>query len=91
MKAPIPPDIGALVTDLILNLTGLESVNPDIELLDQGLDSLTATELVNSLESELGIEIEPDFLFEHPLPEQFIAALEALTPQNNQEITHALV
>jgi acyl transferase domain-containing protein/acyl carrier protein len=64
--------ITKLVTDLFFQLTGIESIDSDLELTDQGLDSLSATELVSKLETGLNIDLDPDILFEFPLPDQFI-------------------
>jgi acyl carrier protein len=55
-----------------LQLTHIEAIDPDIELTDQGLDSMSGTELVSQLENALGIDIGPDILFECPLKDQFV-------------------
>jgi acyl carrier protein len=37
---------------------------------DQGLDSMSGTELISQLESTLNIDIGPEFIFEYPLRDQ---------------------
>jgi acyl carrier protein len=72
---PIPvtrASVEQLVNDLFLQLTHIEAIDPDIELTDQGLDSMSGTELVSQLENALGIDIGPDILFECPLKDQFV-------------------
>lgn len=65
-------DIPGFITSLIFELTGMEALEPDIELLEQGLDSLSATELLSQLMETFNIEIEAEILFEYPLPDLFI-------------------
>ena len=60
----------------MLNVTGVEAIDPDVELLEQGLDSMSATEMIRHLEEEFKIEIEPDVLFDYPLIGQFAAEIE---------------
>jgi 3-oxoacyl-(acyl-carrier-protein) synthase/acyl carrier protein len=72
---PIPvtrASVEQLVNDLFLQLTHIEAIDPDIELTDQGLDSMSGTELISQLENALGIDIGPEILFEYPLKEQFV-------------------
>jgi len=67
-----PIDISNLIHSLMFEITGIDQFEPDVELLDQGLDSLGATELLSQLEDRLNIEIEPEILFEYALLDQFI-------------------
>jgi acyl transferase domain-containing protein len=64
------------VADLLLKLTGIEAIDPDLELLDHGLDSMSATEMARHLEARFKIEIDPDLLFDYPLFDQFVEAIE---------------
>jgi phthiocerol/phenolphthiocerol synthesis type-I polyketide synthase D len=63
---------------LIFELANIEKIDPDVELIDQGLDSLSGTELISQLEILLGVEISPDLLLENPLPTQFVDQVYAL-------------
>ncbi len=65
-------DIGAMIAGIFRELTNVSEIDPDVELTDQGLDSLSATQMLAQLESSLSIEIDTDILFEHPLYEQFV-------------------
>ncbi len=65
-------DIKVLVAGIFHELTNVSAIDPDIELTDQGLDSLSATQMIMQLESKLGVEIDTDILFEHPLHDQLI-------------------
>ena len=60
------------MAELFFQLTSIDEIDPQIELTDQGLDSLSATELISQLEASLNIEIGPELLFEHPLRDQFV-------------------
>jgi acyl transferase domain-containing protein/acyl carrier protein len=70
-------DIDALVGDLFFQLTRVQKIDPDVELTEQGLDSMSGTELVSQLESTLHIEIGPEFIFEYPLRDQIVDELYA--------------
>jgi acyl carrier protein len=65
-------EIKVLVADIFHELTNVSEIDPDIELTDQGLDSMSATQMIMQLESKLGVEIDTDILFEHPLYEQLV-------------------
>jgi acyl carrier protein len=65
-------DITRLVSDLFAQLTSIQEIDLDVELTDQGLDSLSGTELIAQLEKTLNIELDADILFDFPLPDQFI-------------------
>ena len=72
-------EIDRLVSSLFHELTNIAEIDPDIELTEQGLDSMSGTELVSRLEEALDIEIAPDFIFEYPLREQFVDEIYVLT------------
>jgi acyl carrier protein len=61
-----------MIAGIFRELTNVSEIDPDIELTDQGLDSMSATQLLSQLESGLSIEIDTDILFEHPLYDQFV-------------------
>ena len=69
-------ELDTRVRTLLQELTNLTEIDPDIELTDQGLDSLSATQLISQLETELGIELGADILFDYPLYDQFVAEVE---------------
>ena len=70
------PDVLGRIQTIMLAVTGVDTIDPELELLDQGLDSMSATEMLRQLEEEYGIEIEPDVLFEHPFIDQFAEQIE---------------
>jgi acyl transferase domain-containing protein/acyl carrier protein len=70
--------IDHLVTDLFFQLTRVEAIDPGIELTDQGLDSMSGTELISRLEESLNVDLGPEILFEYPLREQFVDQVYAL-------------
>ncbi|MDJ0805111.1 MAG: phosphopantetheine-binding protein, partial [Desulfobacterales bacterium] len=70
-------NIDTLVGDLLFEVTSIQEIDPEIELTDQGLDSMSGTELISQLEKNLNLEIEPEFLFEYPLRDQMVDELYA--------------
>jgi acyl transferase domain-containing protein/acyl carrier protein len=77
-------DIDRLVTDLFFQLTSIQEIDPAIELTDQGLDSMSGSELISQLESSLNIEINPEILFEYPLRDAFVDVIYALAEGNER-------
>jgi acyl carrier protein len=71
-------DIDNLLRELFFQLTNIEGIDPEIELTNQGLDSLSGTELISQLGTSLNIEIEPEILFDYPLRDQFVDQVYAL-------------
>jgi len=69
-------NVGAVIADLLQNVTGIRSIDPDAELLEHGLDSMSATQMIQSLEERFNIEIEPDIIFDFPVYRQFVAEIE---------------
>jgi acyl transferase domain-containing protein/acyl carrier protein len=76
-------EIDKLVSALLFQLTNNEHIDPEIELIHQGIDSLSGTELVSQLETSLKIEIGPEILFEYPLKDQFIDHVYAMAATVN--------
>ena len=72
-------EIDQLVNELFFQLTSIEQIDPDIELTNQGLDSMSGTELISQLEKRYNVEIGPTILFEYPLPDQFVDKVYALS------------
>ncbi len=58
-------DVAGIVKKTVEALTGT-SVSGNEALVDVGIDSLSAVELVSTLGHELNTEIEPTVLFDHP-------------------------
>lgn len=85
------PDVRRIIQNLFFNLTGVKDIEADIELIEQGLDSMSATELVNHLEEVLKIEIEPDLLFEYPLFDQLVEELENRMGDRDNKDTLSIV
>jgi len=77
-KAVTREDIDNLLSDLFFQLTNIKEIKPEIELTNQGLDSMSGTELISQLEASLKIEIGPEILFEYPLRDQFVDQVYAL-------------
>jgi acyl transferase domain-containing protein/acyl carrier protein len=71
-------DVEKMVKDLFYKLTNIEVIDSDIELTEQGLDSMSLTALISELESSLKIDIDPDIIFEYPLPDQLIDEIHSL-------------
>ncbi|MDA8140134.1 MAG: beta-ketoacyl synthase N-terminal-like domain-containing protein [Desulfobacteraceae bacterium] len=69
-------DLRSLVSNLFFRLTGIEQIDKDLPLAEQGLDSMSATELISLLEEELKLELDPDLLFDYPLIDQLVGILE---------------
>ena len=67
------------VNELFVQLTGIESIDPEIELTNQGLDSMSGTELISKLEKTYSVEIGPDILFEYPFKDPFVDRVYALS------------
>jgi acyl transferase domain-containing protein/acyl carrier protein len=77
-KAFSREEIDKLLSDLFFQLTNINEIDPEIELTNQGLDSMSGTELISQLETTLKIEIGPEILFEYPLRDQFVDQVYAL-------------
>ncbi len=69
-------EVRATIARIFHQLTGIEQIDPDVALFEQGLDSMSATELIHNLEQVYRIELDPDILFEYPLLDQFAGAVE---------------
>ena len=75
-------DVTGIVKKTVETLTGT-NVSGDEALVDVGIDSLSAVELVSTLGHELNTEIEPTVLFDHPTIEDLcnylVAQIESST------------
>ncbi|WP_431874894.1 SDR family NAD(P)-dependent oxidoreductase [Micromonospora marina] len=57
-----------------------DEVDPDIQLLDLGFDSISLTELVNETNERFGVDLLPTVLYEHPTLAAFGAYLRTVLP-----------
>ncbi len=60
-------DIGEIIAKIFFDLTGIKSIDPEVEFTNQGLDSLSATQFLTTLQQEFGVELDPDLLFDYPI------------------------
>jgi acyl transferase domain-containing protein/acyl carrier protein len=77
--APVGPrsgeEINELISRIFYEVTSVRSIERDVELTDQGLDSLSAAQFVTQLESSLGLSLDADILFDYPLVDPLCAHL----------------
>ena len=69
-------DTANFVKNLFHSITNVEEIDPELELIEQGLDSIAALEFITNLEQEFNIELDAEFLIEYPLIDQFITEIE---------------
>jgi acyl carrier protein len=87
---PVEPvasgDIGEAVAMIFLALTGITSIETEVELTNQGLDSLSATQFLTTLQERFGVELDSDLLFDYPFIDDLVNILkEKLTDDHNRE------
>lgn len=68
-------EVAEKVARIFFELTNIKDIDPDLGLTDQGLDSMSGTQFVSQLSSELQLEIDSDILFDHPLYDQLVDEL----------------
>jgi acyl transferase domain-containing protein len=68
--------VRALVEQAFTAVTSVKEIDPSVELTDQGLDSLGATQFLTTLQEHLGLELDADLLFDYPLVDPLIDFLE---------------
>ena len=85
MNAPAETsyDLKALVENTFISVTGIEEIDPEIDLTDQGLDSMGATQFVSTLQQQLKVELDADLLFDYPLLSQLVEFLKSTTESNS--------
>jgi acyl carrier protein len=82
---------------IFLELTGIASIDPEVELTNQGLDSLSATQFLTTLQDKFGVELDPDLLFDYPFIGDLVTflkeklAVNQNKEQNEQEISSDLL
>jgi len=67
--------VAEVVNGIFYELTNIKEIEPDIELTNQGLDSLSATQFFSMLEARIGCEVDTDILFDYPLFDQLVDQL----------------
>ncbi|WP_426403209.1 acyl carrier protein [Streptomyces sp. R-07] len=55
-----------------------DTLEPDVPLAEYGMDSVMAMSLCGDLEDELGLEVEPTLLWDHPTIDSLRARLATL-------------
>jgi acyl carrier protein len=73
-----------VIRAMFMNLTGLVEVDPDEALLDQGLDSMSATEFLHNLQQEFNIELDTDVFFDYPRMEQLVGLIDRRIVESRQ-------
>ena len=82
-------DVAGIVKKTVETLTGT-NVSGDEALVDAGIDSLSAVELVSTLGHELNTEIEPTILFDHPTIGDLVNYLAHIeSPIDNRTMQHS--
>jgi len=69
-------DTANFIKNLFHSITNVEEIDPELELTEQGLDSIAALEFITNLEQEFNIELDPEFLLEYPLIDQLVIQIE---------------
>jgi acyl transferase domain-containing protein/acyl carrier protein len=69
-------DTANFIKNLFHSITNVEEIDPELELIEQGLDSIAALEFITNLEQEFNIELDAEFILEYPLIDQLIAEIE---------------
>jgi len=60
------------IRNLFYQITGIDEIDPDIELIEQGLESVGALEFITKLEQEFQVSLDDDFLFDYGLIGQIV-------------------
>ncbi len=81
-SSPNPPadkqeDLTATVGRVFRQVTSIEAIDPELDLTEQGLDSMSAMQFLLQLESELHVPLEADVLVDHPRLNQLVDCLRA--------------
>lgn len=71
--------VAGTIKRLFVELTGFDVIDPSVELVEQGLSSLSFTEMISQLEVIYDISIEPDVMFDFPLYGQLVDHVLSLT------------
>ena len=69
-------DTANFIKNLFHSITNVEEIDPELELTEQGLDSIAALEFITNLEQEFNIELDPELLIKYPLIDQLVTEIE---------------
>ena len=75
-EQPITINVREIIEKTFFDLTGIKEIDPDVDLTDQGLDSMSATQFITTIQDELKMELDTDLLFDYPLIDQIISHIE---------------
>ncbi len=75
--------VDGLIKELFFSLTGIDTIDPDMELTEQGLDSMSITELISQMETILEVDLDPDLVFDFPLVDQLAKKIFELAQEKN--------
>jgi len=78
-------DTSKFIKNLFYNITNIEEIDPEVELIEQGLDSVAALEFITNLEQEFNIELDAEFLLDFSLIDQIITEIERIISHTNHE------
>ena len=70
--------VADIVRTAVLSLVGEDDIDTDATLMDEGLDSLGATELASRLSADLDVRVPPTFIFSYPTMKQICEYMEEL-------------
>jgi acyl transferase domain-containing protein/acyl carrier protein len=73
-------DVEKAIKEIFYKLTSIEEIDPEVEFFEQGLDSMSVTELISQLETLYNIQIDPADIFDYPLIDQFVGYVYGLLP-----------
>lgn len=66
-----------LLLELWSAALGQAQIDPELDIFDQGADSLSAVSFVAALEARTGVQISPAVLFDHPEPTALLRFLDS--------------
>jgi 3-oxoacyl-(acyl-carrier-protein) synthase/acyl carrier protein len=76
-RADSQEDLTGTVGRVFRQVTSIEAIDPELDLTEQGLDSMSAMQFLLQLESELHVSLEADVLLDHPRLPQLVDCLRA--------------
>jgi acyl transferase domain-containing protein/acyl carrier protein len=84
-------NVKELVGSIFFELTGIKEIDADVDLTDQGLDSLSATQFISTLQERLGVELDADVLFDYPLLDQLTSQLQEISGMSGEKAEEQVV
>lgn len=89
-EPPGDQSVSGIITHLATKATRTETVDPEASLFDQGMDSLSATELLLGVENEFGVRVAEHF-FDEPTVASLIENVEAVRAGRDNSFRGELV